>query len=72
MRRTQARKRGHQVDRVVTVYRSRQRLGLGCTLDNPKLVPQPLDRRPCDEDGSLKGIGRVPVKLIGDGRQQPV
>ena len=56
VRRAEAGERRDEVDALVAVERTRERLGLGGALDQPEAVAQPLDRGAGDEDGALERI----------------
>ena len=47
-------------------------LGILCRIDQPQLIPQPLDRRSGHEDGTLQRIIHLSVQSPGNGGDQPV
>ena len=41
----------------------------GGVVDDLQAITQPLNGGACDKDGTFKGISRLAIELIGDGRQ---
>src|SRR5690606_28949313 len=65
--------RRHEVAVAVVLHAPGQLLDLRRRVDDPYVVPQPLDEAARHSDGPLEGVhSRGVTDLVADGREQPV
>ena len=72
MRRAEAHKRGHDIAAGGIRNAACAVLRFCGAPDEPKLIPQPLDRRTRNEDGPFKRIIHAAFHAPGDGRHKAV
>ena len=70
--RAQSRKGGHHIAAARVLHLLGHILRISRGLDKPQFIPEPLDRRPCNENGAFQGIGNLTVQAPGDGRHQTI
>jgi len=61
---------GDETDPARVLHQSGQLFRLGRRFDKPKLIAQPLDCRPGNEDRPLDGEGRLALRTAGEGGQK--